>query len=193
MYLKWQSYDIWFLRYGVLKTEFFLILDYFLPFEPSSNPKNVNFENMKKMTGDITILHMCAINDNHMMYDSWDTECNGQNFLSVWTVFCTFTLLTTQKIKILKKWKITWRYHHFTHMCTINDNHMMYGSWDMECGRHNFLSFWTIFCPYTPLTTPKIKIFNKWKKKLEISSFYTSLQKSWSCATLFLRLDVWQV
>ena len=54
---------------------------------------------------------------------------------------------------------------------------MMYGSWDMECNGQNFLSFWTIFCPFTPLTTQKIKILKKWKKHLEISSFYTSVPK----------------
>ena len=152
---------------------------------------------MKNMPGDIT-LHMCTINENLMMYGSWDMEHDRHNFLSFCNIFCTLTLPPStppsnsrnQSSENMKKKLgdiIT------LHMCTINDNHMMYGSWDMECGRHNFLSFWTIFCPYTPLTTPKIKIFNKWKKKLEISSFYTSLQKSWSCATLFLRLDVWQV
>ena len=31
---KWQSYDAWFLRYGVQRTEFFVILDCFLPFYP---------------------------------------------------------------------------------------------------------------------------------------------------------------
>ena len=41
------------------------------------------------------------------MYGSWDTECDGQNFLSFWAIFCLFTPPppTTQKIKILKKWK----------------------------------------------------------------------------------------
>ena len=33
-YHKWWSYGIWFLRYGTKKTEFFVILDYFLPFYP---------------------------------------------------------------------------------------------------------------------------------------------------------------
>ena len=60
---------------------------------------------MKKMPGDIIILHMYTINDNHMMYGSWDMERDKQNFLSFWTVFCPFTLLKTQKIKILKKRK----------------------------------------------------------------------------------------
>ena len=29
---KWQSYDVWFLRYGAQQTEFFVILDRFCPF-----------------------------------------------------------------------------------------------------------------------------------------------------------------
>ena len=40
-----------------------------------------------------------------------------------------------------------------------------------------FLSFWTIFCSFTPLITRKIKILRKWKKCLEISSFYTNVPK----------------
>ena len=39
-----------------------------------------------------------------------------------------------------------------------------------------FLSFWAMFCPFTPLTIWKIKILTKWKKSLEIS-FYTSVPK----------------
>ena len=92
-----------------------------------------------------------------------------QSFLSFWGNFCPLTLLTTWKIKILKKWnKNTWRYYHFTLKCIIdNDNHMMYGSWDMKRNRQKFLSFWAIFCPFTPLTTQKIKILKKkkWKKQ----------------------------
>ena len=54
---------------------------------------------------------------------------------------------------------------------------MMYGSWDIECDGQNFLSFWTIFCPFTPITTRKIIILKNWKNYLEISSFYTSVPK----------------
>ena len=42
----------------------------FLSFCPPSNPKNQNFEKMKKTPGDIIILYRCAINYNHMMYGS---------------------------------------------------------------------------------------------------------------------------
>ena len=42
----------------------------FLPFYPTNNPKNQYFETMKKIPGDIIMLHMCTINDKDMMYDS---------------------------------------------------------------------------------------------------------------------------
>ena len=44
VYRKWRSYDVWFLRSWAWRTEFFLILDHFLPFYPTNNPKNQNFE-----------------------------------------------------------------------------------------------------------------------------------------------------
>ena len=64
------------------------------------------------------------------------------------------------------------------HMCTKNYDQMMYGSWDMVRDRCNcYFSFWIIFCPFTPLTAPKIKILKKWKKCPEISSFYIRVPK----------------
>ena len=42
------SYDVWFLRYKVRQTEAFVILGHFLPFDPTNNLKNQNFEKMKK-------------------------------------------------------------------------------------------------------------------------------------------------
>ena len=51
-------------------TELFVILDYFLPFSPANNLENQNFEKKKKKKTprDIIILHVCTINENHMMY-----------------------------------------------------------------------------------------------------------------------------
>ena len=46
---------LWFLRYGAQQAEFFVILDYFLPFCPLKNLQNQNFEKMKKIIGDIFI------------------------------------------------------------------------------------------------------------------------------------------
>ena len=105
MYYKWQSYDIRFPRYGAKQTYFFAILEHFLPIHLPNNLKNQNFEKMKKTAGDI-IFHKCTTNHDHMLHCFWDTTQNGCNFyFSVWTIFCRFTPLTTQKINIKKKWK----------------------------------------------------------------------------------------
>ena len=44
---------------------------------------------------------------------------------------------------------------------------MIFGFSDMECNRQHFLSFWTIFCPFTslPPKNPKNQNFEKLKKK----------------------------
>ena len=81
-------------------------MGHFLPFYSPNSPKNQNFEKMKKTPGDIIILHMCTKNYDQMMYSSRDIvreRCNC--YFSFWAIFCHFTLLTAQKIKILKKWK----------------------------------------------------------------------------------------
>ena len=90
----------------------FFILGYFLPFYPPKNLKNENFYKLKKTPGDIIILHQCTKNHDHMLYCSliWCVDrCNS--YFSFWAIFCPFTLLTAQKIKISKKEKNTWRYH----------------------------------------------------------------------------------
>ena len=53
-------------------------------------------------------------------------------------------------------------------MCTINDSHMMYGSWDMKRDRHrivcHFLSFLHFFTPLLGGNNPKNQNFEKLKK-----------------------------
>ena len=78
------------------------------------DPKNQNFEKMKKTLEDIIILQMFTINDSHMIHGFSDMECNRQNFLSFWTVFFTFTSEQPEKSKFLKTEKNPWRYRHFT-------------------------------------------------------------------------------
>ena len=95
---------------------------------PTNNPKNHNFEKMKKTPGDIIILHKCTINDNHMIYGSWDIECNEHSFLSFWSAFCPFTPRTTQKNQNFVKLKKIPGNIIILHKCAINDNNMMYDS-----------------------------------------------------------------
>ena len=96
----------------------FVILGHFLHFYPPNNLENQYLEKIeKKNPGDIINLHMCTINGNHMMYGSWDMEHNCQNFLSFWTIFCTFNPFNNPKNQNFEKMKKNaWRYHHFTYV-----------------------------------------------------------------------------
>ena len=130
------------------------------------------------------------------MYGSSDMECNGENVLSFWTIFCPFNSLTAQKIKILKKWKKKPGDIIILHMCTKNYDEMICASWDMVHDGCNSFSFWLIFCPFTPVTSRKIKIFKKWKKEKNTwrYHYFTYVyQKLWSDDVHFLRYGVWQM
>ena len=107
-YQKSQSYDVWFLRYEAWQAEFFVILGHFLPFYLTKNPKNQNFEKMKKKYLEISLFYK-SVNKNHhqMLYCSWDMARDGCNFyFSFWAIFCPSPAppfpspLTAQKIKI---------------------------------------------------------------------------------------------
>ena len=75
VYQKWQWYDVWFLRYEVWQTKFFVILDCFCPFchfgllfASLITPKIKTLKNWKKMPRDFIILHKCTKNYDHMPY-----------------------------------------------------------------------------------------------------------------------------
>ena len=174
VYQKSQSYDVWLLRYGLRWKTFFVILGHFLHFyHPTlpNDPKNQNFERkkMKKMPKILLFYrYMCTI--NLIIYGAWNIRCDRQKFV-ILGHFLPFQALTTPKIKILKM-KITPGDIIILHIWTINDNHMKCGSWDVKHNIHNFLPFWTVFCPFTPTMDPKNQNFEKWKKYLKILSFY---------------------
>ena len=71
-------------KYGSWDTEsdrqFFLSFwAIFVPFYPTNNLENQNFEKMKKTPGTIIILHMCT-KHHDMLYCSWDIACDRCNF-----------------------------------------------------------------------------------------------------------------
>ena len=76
VYQKSWSYAIPFLRYGawfipkIWCMWLFFIWRYFWPFYPPNSPKNQNFEKMKKIPGNIIILHMCTKNYDQMINGS---------------------------------------------------------------------------------------------------------------------------
>ena len=78
-----------------------------------------------------------------------------------------------------------------SHKCTINDYHMMHDFWVIKRNRQNLLSFWTIFCPFTPLNQ-KIKIL-KIQKDTWRYHYFTQLHHKWqSYDVWFLRYAVQQ-
>ena len=102
-------------------------------------------------------------------------EHDGCNYFSFSAVFCPFTSITARKIKISIKTNKFLEISFYT--CTRNHD-MLYCSSDMTRDTCNFyFSVWAIFSPFTPLTAWKMKISKKWKKHLEISSFYTCVPK----------------
>ena len=107
--------------------------------------KTNNFKKLKKNTCQY---HYQNLDD--MIYSSWDIEQNKLK-LVILGYFFRFILLKTPKIKILKKEKICWRYHHFT-LCAPKITIMMYGSWDMEWDRQKI--FFVILGHFFALLPP---------------------------------------
>ena len=73
----------------------------FLPFHPPENPKNQNFEKMKKNAW--RYYHFIHVYHKWKSYDgSWYYGVRQTIFFIILRHFCRFTSLTTQKKKILK-------------------------------------------------------------------------------------------
>ena len=68
------------------------------------------------------------------MYCSWDIRHDTQFFLSLCAIFFPFDPPNNLKNQNFAKMK-TMPGDIILHMCTINDNHKIYGSWDMERDR----------------------------------------------------------
>ena len=175
MYHKWQSYDVWFLRYRTRQTEFLVTLD--SPFTPLTTRK---IKILKKWENYLEILsfYTCVPKMTIIwyVYGSWDIKLDRQNFLSFWTVFWPFT---TQKIKPnfnnpknqnFEKLKKMLGDIIISHKCTKNHDHMLYYSLlDMVHNRCNcYFSFWAIFCSLTSLTAQKNKIKKNEKSPRDI-------------------------
>ena len=141
---------------------------------------------MKKFAGDI-ILHMCAKNRNIWctVPEIWSER---HNFLLFWVIFiwckvpeiwsatdiifchsglffCPFTTLPTLlppmdlRNQNPEKMKKTPKDIIILQMCTINESHWCMVPEIWSATDRIFLSFCTIFCPFTHLRTRKIKIF----------------------------------
>ena len=148
------------MRYGFWDTEwgrhnFLSFWAIFCPvtFHPRKNLENQNFEKMKK----VIILYMCTRNHDHMMYGSRDMGARDIIFCHFGSFLALSPHYWPRKLKFQKNVKNIWRYYPFTHM---------YNKWRFlryKVRPTEFLPFWAIFCPFTPLKTRKIKIIKNMK------------------------------
>ena len=129
---------------------------------------------MKTVLENIIILHMSTINDDHMIYVSWDMERDGQNFLSFLTIFWPFIPPpgSQKKNKNFEKMKKAWRYYYFTHVYHKWESH---GVWCLRYGARQteFINILDHFLPFYHWNNPDNQNFEKMKNILEILSFYT--------------------
>ena len=130
------------------QTEFLLTLDNFLPFYSPNNPKNHNFDKMKKTTWDIIILYKCTINENYMMYVFWDMK-HDRPFCRFGPFFCPFTPLITPKNQNFEKMKEKLGDVIILNKSNKYYDHMLHRSWDIThdgCNFH-FFYFELLFVP----------------------------------------------
>ena len=122
-----------------------------------------------------------------MKYGSWNIERNT-SFFVILSHFCpTFTALTIQKIQNFENMK------QYQEICTKNEDHMMYDSWNIRRDRPNILSFMTIFYPFNTLMTRKVNTLKNWKKIWRYYHFKHVYHKIWSDIRYsFLRYRVQQ-
>ena len=143
---KSRSHDTWFLRYKVQRTKFFVILGNLLPFDPCNNPKNQNLNNKKRLK--IISFYKCVPKIKIiwcMIPEIWSAKDRIFSHFEPFFALFTHHPLNNSKNQNFEKLKKNPTDIIILHKCTIKDNHMIYGFWDINCNRQTFLSFWAIF------------------------------------------------
>ena len=114
----------------------FCHLGSFFPLLPPNSLKNENFKKKKKNTE--RYHHFTEVYQKSwsyailfLRYGTWQMYC----YFSFWAILFPFTPITAQKMKISKKWKKAWRYHHFTQVYQKSWSYtilfLRYGTWRM--------------------------------------------------------------
>ena len=157
----WWSYDVWILRYGARQT-CFLILDHFLPFYPTNNSENQNFEKneqkkTKKTKNTWRHHHFTQVYHKWQLYHAWFMRYEAQQtkffvtFCQFFSHFLPYNPTNNPKKQILKKWKKASGDIIILHKWTKNHDHMLYCFWDIvRNGCNCYFSFWAIFALLPP-------------------------------------------
>ena len=174
-------------------------MGHFLPFDPPNYTKDQNFEKLKKNAQ--RYYHFTLVYHKQRSYDIsfLRHQARQTNFFVILGYFLFFNSPppTKQKIKYLKKCALlpppqpphphppltTENFEKskkiptdiiILHKSTIYNNHMIHGSWDINCNRF-FLGHFLPFYPPNSLNNENIE-----KKTLRYHHFTQVHQKSWS-------------
>ena len=146
-----------------------VVLGNFLAFYPPKNPKNEILKKWKKLRV-ISSFYTCVTKISII----WDIvlEIRSETeFFVILGHFLPYYFSNDQENQNFQKRKKLPGDVILLHVC---HKWWSYDVWFLRYGaRQIFLSFWTIFCPFTLLRTRKIKPLKKWKKHVEILTFYT--------------------
>ena len=121
-----------------------IILGHFLPFYPPKNPKNQISEKWRNLL-EISSFRTCVPKITILWCMVPEIQNETQNFLSFWTIFCPFT---TPPPKNQKKYLEILSF--YTYICTTNEDHMIYGSWNISATGRNFCHFGPFFALLPP-------------------------------------------
>ena len=156
---------------------------------PPNNPKIQNFEELKKTTGDIIILHKYTKNHDHMLYCSWDMVRNRCNYFSFLDIFLPFYPSNNPKNQNFKRMKKTLEISSFYNRAP-KIMIICYTGPEIWCVTDVIIFHFGLFFALLP----KNQHFRKMKKNTcWYHHFIQVYQTSLSYAILFLRYGVWQM
>ena len=103
---------------------------------------------------------------SHSLTKKWHPCGEGGAHLRISFCHLLMNFENPWKIRLLKKWKICWRYHHFTH---VPKTTIIWGTVPEIGSETEF--FFILGHFFALLTTQKTKVLKKWKKHPEMLSF----------------------
>ena len=133
-----------------------VVLGHFFPFYPPQNPKYRNFEKHGKIIGlEISSFYTSVSKIAIIWCTVLDIQSKTKRVLSH---FLPFLPPIDPKIRTYKRMKNIPGHIIFLHVCTVNGDHMIYGSWNTyKVWQTEFFVIIAIFFPFHPLAAQKIK------------------------------------
>ena len=149
MHHKSRSYDVWFLRYKMQRTKF---LSFWTIFCPLTLPTTQNIKVLKNKKRAWRYYHFTLVYHIWRSYDVWFLTYQVQQtyFFITFDYLLSFYPPNNPENQNFEKNNKSPGNIIILHMSTINKNHLMYDSWDMDRVFCHFESFFALLPPPLP-------------------------------------------